>query len=486
ARRRGGPGPGLHRDDLRGSLLAGTDRARAGRLKPGHRPGSAGDVGAHPAPVPVSPRGSGARHGRNEPGRRRSGRARGPVPRARLAPPRAAATLSVLRFTDLSASGICILWITFRCGGRNAFWAGSPTFSSPPFGGGSWLSTIAVCSVGCRGVSIKSWCRSGAGARRSRPPRVVIYREAARRGWVVMSTVVAASPPFDGDDEDGRDGLGDVAAEAFLASLPPHLREVRARQELTRRDLPRRGGSIEEPQLSAATQRVWDAQVQEARALAEKHRALAELYQHDGEYEEVTELDSVDTTRAALALRIIGSAAGWQLRDGYQAVHLFPRCLAALGEGDMPSAWFQKMLRSSRALSDASRRKLDIAVASWSVDISPERFFTLLKKLITLLEQREQRPDPLSCLTRTVELLPSTEPGMGTIQIHGPIPEILAQWKRLDESARAVQQAQRTALWEGTPIPHDPDDRVRETGRALPLGELRFALLSGAGLDSRD
>src|SRR5699024_11677171 len=32
---------------------------------------------------------------------------------------------------------------------------------------------------------------------------------------------------------------------------------------------------------------------------------------------------------------------------------------------------------------------------------------------------REQRPDPLSCLTRTVELLPSTEPGIGTIQIHG-------------------------------------------------------------------
>src|SRR5699024_572666 len=113
--------------------------------------------------------------------------------------------------------------------------------------------------------------------------------------------------------------------------------------------------------------------------------------------------------------------------------------------------------------------------------ISPERFFTLLKKLITLLEQREQRPDPLARLTRSVELLPGIEPGMGTIQIHGPIPEILAQWKRLDESARAVQQAQRTALREGTPIPHDPDDRARDAGRALPLGELRFALLASAG-----
>ena len=151
-----------------------------------------------------------------------------------------------------------------------------------------------------------------------------------------MSTVVATSPPFDGDDEDGRDGLEDMAAEAFLASLPPHLREVRARQELTRQDLPRRGGSVEDPQLSAATQRVWDAQVQEARALAEKHRALAELYQHDGEYEEVTELDSVDTTRAALALRITRSAAGWQLRDGYHAVHLFPRLPGSTGGGGCP------------------------------------------------------------------------------------------------------------------------------------------------------
>src|SRR5699024_5049447 len=272
-----------------------------------------------------------------------------------------------------------------------------------------------------------------------------------------MSTGVAACPPFDGDDREGWDGLGDVAAEVFLASLPRHLREVRARRELTRQDLPRRGGSVEEPQLSAATQRVWDAQVQEARALAEKYRALAELYQHDGEYEEVTELDSVDTTRAALALRVTGGAAGWQLRDGYQAVHLFPRCLAALEAGDMPSAWFQKMLRSSRALSDESRGKLDIAVASWSVDISPERFFTLLKKLITLLEQREQRPDPLARLSWRAERLQGGSPDMHTNNIDGPIPGLPTQRKRLDESARAIQQAHPTALREHTPIPHEPD-----------------------------
>src|SRR5699024_8788019 len=148
-----------------------------------------------------------------------------------------------------------------------------------------------------------------------------------------------------------------------------------------------------------------------------------------------------------------------------------------------PSAWFRKMMKTSQGLSEASRRNLDIAVAGWSTDISPKRFFILLKKLIALLEQREEKPDPLDSLHREVELLPSTEPGMGTIQINGPIPDILAQWKRLDESARAVQKAQRTALREGTPIPHDPEGRVLATGRALSLKELRFALLASAEPD---
>ena len=69
------------------------------------------------------------------------------------------------------------------------------------------------------------------------------------------------------------------------------------------------------------------------------------------------------------------------------------------------------------------------------------------------------------------------------LQIVGPIPEIIHRWKSLDESARAVQAAQRGALRDGTPIPHDPDGTVQETGRALPLSRLRFMLLTGAELD---
>lgn len=292
-----------------------------------------------------------------------------------------------------------------------------------------------------------------------------------------MSAVESSSSLF---EEEGRDPASDAA---FLDSLPRRLRIVTAREELTREALPRRGDSLNDPQLSEATQRVWDAEKSTARALAEQYRALAALYEHDGQYEEVTELDEVDTARAALALRVTSNGAAWQLRDAYQAVHLFPNTLVLLESGTMPSAWFLRMLKSSRALSDASRRQLDITVSTWSTDITAERFFLLLKRLIRILEQREDQPVPVAALERSVELLPGQEPGMGVLQIVGPIPDILGQWKTLDESARAVQAAQRAALRDGAPIPHDPDGIVLETGRALSLTRLRFALLVTASLD---
>lgn len=285
------------------------------------------------------------------------------------------------------------------------------------------------------------------------------------------------------DGAEGSDPREEAIEAAFLDSLPGRLRHVSAREPLTRDSLPRRGGSTEDPQLSTAAQRVWDAQRVAARALAEEYRSLAELYGHEGEYEEVVEFDEVDTLRAALALRVTRGAAGWRLRDAYQAVHLFPRALVRLESEMMPAAWFQRMLKTSRGLSDRSRRDLDLALSTWSMDITPERFFTLLKSLVEHLENREDHPDPAASLERSVELLPGPQSGTGTLQITGPIPEILARWKALDESARAVQTAQRAALRDGTEIPHDADETVQETGRALPLKSLRYQLMDGAELD---
>ena len=228
---------------------------------------------------------------------------------------------------------------------------------------------------------------------------------------------------------------------------------------------------------------MWDAERASALALAAQYRALAALHEFEGEYEDTCELDEVETLRAALGLRVTRSAASWRLRDAYQAVHHFPRTLEKLESGRMPSAWFQRMLKTSQKLSGSSRRDLDAVISTWSSDITPERFFTLLRALIEHLAERENRPDPVAALERTVELLPGAEPGTGTLRITGPIPEILARWKSIDESARAVQSAQRAALRDGTPIPHDPDGVVLETGRALPLTRLRYALLDTAELD---
>ena len=302
--------------------------------------------------------------------------------------------------------------------------------------------------------------------------------------WEVsLPSVPASSPVVTASPSAPAATSPDPVDDALIASLPARFRRVGARQARTRDALPDLGGCADDPALSEAAQRVWDAERATALALAAQYRALAALHEFEGEYEDACELDEVETLRAALGLRVTRSAASWRLRDAYQAVNHFPRTLENLESGSMPSAWFQKMLKTSQKLSESSRRDLDAVISTWSTEISPERFFTLLRALIEHLAERESRPDPVAALERTVELLPGAEAGTGTLKITGPIPEILARWKSVDESARAVQAAQRAALRDGTPVPHDPDGVVRETGRALPLTRLRYALLDTAELD---
>ncbi|MEJ6543327.1 HNH endonuclease [Brachybacterium paraconglomeratum] len=300
---------------------------------------------------------------------------------------------------------------------------------------------------------------------------------------VALPSVPASSPAVTASPSAPATTSPDPVDDALIASLPARFRRVGARQARTRAALPDLGGCADDPALSEAAQRVWDAERATALALAAQYRALAALHEFEGEYEDACELDEVETLRAALGLRVTRSAASWRLRDAYQAVNHFPRTLDNLESGSMPSAWFQKMLKTSQKLSESSRRDLDAVISTWSTNISPERFFTLLRALIEHLAERESRPDPVAALERTVELLPGAEAGTGTLRITGPIPEILARWKSIDESARAVQAAQRAALRDGTPIPHDPDGVVLETGRALPLTRLRYALIDTADLD---
>lgn len=294
------------------------------------------------------------------------------------------------------------------------------------------------------------------------------------------------------------DVLGDPAAlteddTTFLASLPRRLREVNARRSVSRDSLPELGDSAQEPALSAATQQVWDAEKKVASALAERYRALAGLHIHDaiddgpvGDEDPDSRLEAeVDGTRAAIALRVTYGAATWQLRDAHKAVHSLPRTLTMLETGEFSSWRFERMLRKARHLTEESRLQIDCAIATWSVDITAERFVTLLNALIQVMEGREKQDgQPLPDPPRSVELASDPCDGTGEIVIRGPVPDILSRWKQLDEAARAIQAAQRKALKEGTAIPFDEDGVVAESGRATPLKELRYLLMTTSPLET--
>lgn len=298
-----------------------------------------------------------------------------------------------------------------------------------------------------------------------------------------MSAVASGSTPDGGERDDADLSAADLA---FLASLPQRLRVVKARSPLTRDAVPTRGQCADAPELGAAAQRVWDAEASSARALAERYRALAELIALETAGDPQDALaDDLDTLRAALALRVTHGVADWELRCAHRAVHDLPRCLDLLESGELPSWWFQKMLRESQRLGEPSRRQLDVAIAHWSTGIPVDRFVTLLRALVQLLERREQLPDePPAAPLRRISLCPASTDGIGSTTMQGPIPEVLAYWKRLDEAARAVQAAQRKALREGTEIPHDSEGIVAGTGRPLPLDRLRYALQLDAAFDT--
>ena len=284
----------------------------------------------------------------------------------------------------------------------------------------------------------------------------------------------------------GREDVTDEVAE-FLASLPIRLRIVHARRARTREGLPARAGCGDDPVLGELAQAVWDADADSARALAARYRALAALFDREdsADHGEDHVDDDIVTIRAAAALRVTHGAARWQLRHAHRAVEQLPRTLSLLEEGRLPSAWFQRMLRTSENLTDHSRRLLDITVATWSPDIPADRFITLLNALVDLLARREDDADePAPPPPRAVTLARGRRAGTGTVDIDGPVPEILAYWRRLDESARAVQAAQRKALREGTAIPHDLDGLVTATGRPVPLDRLRYELQLHAAFDT--
>lgn len=226
---------------------------------------------------------------------------------------------------------------------------------------------------------------------------------------------------------------------------------------------------------------LWQDSTAEATALARRYRMLAPLWVDTRSEAGMNASDEIGVLLSH-ALRTTITVARRQLDDAHAAVENFPRTLAMLAEGVMPARWFTQMLHRSGLLEDEDREQLDECVASWSMAVSEERFRRELGRMIQLL--LEENTAPLPEPERIVEIVPGPgNEGTACLQVTGPIPEILAVGRRLDRSAKAVQDAQRRALRENTEIPFD-DGSVAGRGRPLSRARLRYEILTRSLLDT--
>ncbi|MFC0676076.1 HNH endonuclease signature motif containing protein [Brachybacterium hainanense] len=192
----------------------------------------------------------------------------------------------------------------------------------------------------------------------------------------------------------------------------------------------------------------------------------------------------VEALAAATALRVSITQAEYAVRDADNAVTDLPALLEALRDGILPEAWMTLVLKKSRHLTRVSRRVLDQIIPDWDLArMSPETFRTHLMALVRWLEDQESRDeDEAAPVERSVSLVPLPK-GLACLQVVGPAPELAQAARRLDVTARAIRDAQRAALREGTEIPYDIDGTVAAAGAPLRLSVLRYLLATRAPLD---
>nr|WP_276545816.1 HNH endonuclease signature motif containing protein [Brachybacterium muris] len=265
----------------------------------------------------------------------------------------------------------------------------------------------------------------------------------------------------------------------------PPRSTVQARTPLTDETVAERAGvDADTPQGDAAV-RLLALQRHQSAEHARLLRELAPLWVASEEGESAPDDREEADLVVAVALRTTTGRAGTLLRDAHLAIDELPRLFARLEAGDLPVEWHQRILRSVRELTPAQRSELDTRVAAWDLASIPvQRFRRELRLLIAWLHQAGQnapRPEDL----RDVALEGSpVDDGTATLRITGPVPEILSLARRLDASARAVQDQQRRALADGAPIPFDPDGAATLNGSPLTLAALRYAILTGSVLET--
>src|SRR5690625_4109488 len=187
---------------------------------------------------------------------------------------------------------------------------------------------------------------------------------------------------------------------------------------------------------------------------------------------------------AAIALRTTTSFAGSQLRDAHLALPDLPRTYAQLAAGVMPVEWFTRLVVAVRALTQVQRDQVDQRVATWQLaSIPAESFRRHLKTLIAWFTAEQKPTCPQELRDVTFEPSPA-EDGTACVRLIGPIPELVSFTRRLDQSARAVQNQQRHALAEGAAVPFDLDGQAQADGRPLSLAALRYAILTRTELET--
>lgn len=263
----------------------------------------------------------------------------------------------------------------------------------------------------------------------------------------------------------------------------PPVVTVRARSPLTPKSLIARGkldaGSVD----AAAVTRIMEREREESRRHARYLLDLAPFW-IDLENPDLSDDREERSLAIAIALRTTTARASYRIRDANIALHEMPKTFARLAAGDMPKEWHQRMVKAVRDFTPFQRSQADEYIAAWDLaSIPADRFQDELRQLVSWFEREEPLHCPEHSRDVTVESS-GRDDGIACLRVTGPIPEILALARRLDNSAKAVQAAQRHALAQDGPIPFDLDGDVARDGGAMTLAALRYAIIHRTLLDT--
>lgn len=272
-------------------------------------------------------------------------------------------------------------------------------------------------------------------------------------------------------------------SSGLSAPTGPPRAVVRARRPLTPQALVERADVVLRSVEAETVLRIHRRrrELQAALYVDEMHD-LASPRSEGDEHDEKT----LHALAAAAALRVKLPRGEDRLRDAHVAVEHLPACFARAGRGELPIDWFEWLIRSVLRLAPAQRLQVDERVAAWQLEaIDVERFYSDLRILVEWFGRAAVQESPEE--QRGVHLQPSSDSdGTACLMIRGPLPELAAFGHRLDAAARTVQDAQRRALRDGTPIPFDLDGDVARQGEHMSLEALRYevalrsALTTGA------